>query len=94
MIASLAKDYKPMPFFSLAALIFLIVGFAFGIPVIHGFHLSGLVTKLPSALVAVSFCGLAALLFACGLILDTVVKGNRRQWELEVMHAYEEARRN
>lgn len=94
MIASLAKDYKPLPFFSLAALLFLIVGFFFGIPVITGFHATHLVTKLPSALVAVSFCGLAALLLACGLVLDTVVKGNRRQWELEVMRAFEEARRN
>ena len=85
MIASLAKDYRPLPFFSLASILFLAVGLSFGIPVIRAFTETGLVTKLPSALVAVSFCGLAALLLSCGIVLDTVVKCNRRQWEIETM---------
>ena len=35
--------------------------------------------------------GIAALLLVCGLILDTVVKGNRRQWELEVTRIWNDA---
>ena len=38
------------------------------------------------------FAGL--LSFSCGLILDTVVKGNRKEYELEVTRTYEEMRRN
>lgn len=93
MIASLFKDYKPLGFFSILALIFLIIGLAVGIPVIAEFNQTHLVPRLPSAIVAVAFCGLAALLFVCGLILDTEVKGHRRDWELAVMREYEEERR-
>ena len=38
----------------------------------------------------VALCGLAALSLACGLILDTTVKGHRRDWELRVIEAYGE----
>jgi len=88
MIATLFKDYKPLGFFSLLALIFLVIGLCVGLPVISEFNQTGLVPRLPSAIVAVSLCGLAALLFVCGLILDTVVKGSRRTWEIEVMSEY------
>lgn len=89
MIASLFKDYKPLGFFSILALICLIIGLAIGIPVIVEFNQTHLVPRLPSAILAVAFCGLAALLFVCGLILDTEVKGHRRDWELAVTEEYE-----
>ena len=89
MIFSLFKDYKPLGFFSLIALVFFVVGLCFGIPVIVEFSSTGLVPKLPTAIVAVAFCGLAALMLVCGLILDTVVKGHRRDWELKVMDVYQ-----
>lgn len=89
MIFSLFKDYKPLGFFSLIALVFFIIGLCFGIPVIAEFASTGLVPKLPTAIVAVAFCGLAALMLVCGLILDTVVKGHRRDWELKVMDVYQ-----
>ena len=88
MIATLFKDYKPLGFFSLLALLFLVIGLALGVPVIAEFLATGLVPRLPSAIAAVAFCGLSALLFTCGIVLDTVVKGNRRQWEIEVMRAF------
>lgn len=88
MIFSLFKDYKPLGFFSLIALVFFVIGLCFGIPIIAEFASTGLVPKLPTAIVAVAFCGLAALMLVCGLILDTVVKGHRRDWELKVMDVY------
>ena len=45
--------------------------------------------KLPTALLAVGLVFVGLLCFACGLILDTVVKGNRKQYEIEVTEAYE-----
>ena len=38
--------------------------------------------------VALVFIGI--LSFTCGLILDTVVKGTRKQYELQVTEAYRE----
>lgn len=88
MIFSLFKDYKPLGFFSLLALIFFVIGLALGVPVIAEFASTGLVPRFPTAILAVAFCGLAALMLVCGLILDTVVKGNRRDWELRVIQEY------
>lgn len=92
MIFSLFKDYKPLPFFSLLAALFFVVGLVLGIPVILEFAETGLVERLPTAVAAVAFCGLGALLLVCGLILDTVVKGHRRDWELRVTEAYRRSR--
>ena len=89
MIMSLAKDYRPLPFFNILALVALVIGLCLGIPVIAEFNATGLVPRLPTAVLAAVFCGLAVLLCVSGLILDTVVKGNRRNWELDVMRLYE-----
>ena len=88
MIFSLFKDYKPLGFFSLIALVFFVIGLVLGIPVIAEFAATALVPRFPTAILAVAFCGLAALMLVCGLILDTVVKGNRRDWELRAIEVY------
>ena len=92
MIFTLFKDYKPLGFFTVLALVSFVIGLCLGIPVIVEFYATGLVPRLPTALLAVSFCGLAALFLVCGLILDTVVKGHRRDWELRVIEAFGESR--
>ncbi len=89
MIFTLFKDYKPLGFFSILALLCLLIGLCFGFPVIFEFMSTGLVPRLPTAILAVAFCGLAALFLVCGLILDTVVKGHRRDWELRVIETYD-----
>ena len=40
--------------------------------------------RLPTAVLSVAFGLIAIVLFTCGMILDTIVKANRRQWELTV----------
>ena len=88
-ILSLFKDYKPLSLFGWITLLFLILGLVAGLPVVFEYAHTGLVPRLPSALLAVGFIFLAALSFACGLILDTVVKGARKEYELKVTQAYE-----
>ena len=83
-IASLFKNYRPLKFFSLIALAFFIVGLALGIPVIMDYLATGLVLRFPTAILAVAFVFLCALSLATGLVLDTVAKNDRRQWELTV----------
>ena len=92
MIMSLAKDYRPLPFFDILSAASLVIGLCLGVPVIAEFRATGLVPRLPTAVLAAVFCGLSVLLFASGLILDTVVKGSRREWELDVMRLCDEAR--
>lgn len=88
-IGSLFKDYRPLALFTWVFLIFIILGLIAGIPVIVEFFKTGLVTKLPSAVLAVGLVFIGVLSFACGIILDTVVKGSRKEYEIEVTRAYE-----
>lgn len=84
MIGSLFKNYRPLKFFSLVALLLAIIGLAFGIPVIIEYLQTGLVPRFPTAILAVGFIFLAALALVAGLILDSVAKSERREWELAV----------
>ena len=90
MILSLFKDYRPLALFSWVSLLFCVLGLVAGVPVIAEFLATGLVPKLPSALLAVALVFIGILSFTCGLILDTVVKGTRKQYELQVTEAYRE----
>lgn len=92
MIASLAKDYRPMPFFGILSLMSLVLCLAFGLPVIAEFRATHLVPRFPTAILALGLGILATLFFVSGLILDSVVKGNRRQWEIEVMRVWDSHR--
>lgn len=92
MIFSLFKDYKPLGFFSLLAAISFVIALILGIPVVMEFMATGLVPRFPTAILAVAFAGLAALMLVCGLILDTVVKGNRRDWELRAIDVWRNKR--
>ena len=88
-IMSLFKDYRPLALFGWMALILCVLGLAVGVPVVVEFARTGLVPRLPSALLAVGLVFVGALCFASGLILDTVVKGARKEYELHVTQAYE-----
>lgn len=83
-IGTLFKDYRPLKFFSLVAIIFAIIGLALGIPIIAEYFQTGLVARFPTAILAVSFMFLCGLSLATGLILDSVAKVERKQWELQV----------
>lgn len=83
-IGSLFKNYRPFKFFNLIALLLLVLGLLVGIPVIIDFIQTGLVPRLPSALMATGLIFLSALSLATGLILDTVAKADRKNWELSV----------
>ena len=89
MIGSLFKNYRPLKFFCLVALVLAAIGLAFGIPVILEYLRTGLVPRFPTAILAVAFVFLSALALVAGLILDSVAKSERRGWELTV---YQETR--
>jgi glycosyltransferase involved in cell wall biosynthesis len=79
-IASLVREERPLVFFSAIFLLLLAVSLVIGIPVIVEFMHTGLVTRLPSAVLATGLALLGFLSLASGLILDTVTRG---RWELK-----------
>lgn len=94
MIGSLFKDYRPLRLFSLTALLLAVVGLALGVPVVIEWLETGLVPRMPTALLAVALVFLACLSLATGFVLDTVAKAERRQWELAMYREVEEEGRN
>lgn len=84
MIGTLFKDYRPLKFFSLVALLFCIGGLCAGIQVVTEYLATGLVPRFPTAILAVALMFMAALSLATGFILDAVAKVERKQWELSV----------
>ena len=83
-IIKMFKDFKPRPFFWVISLIFIILGLIVGIPVIIEFIKTNYITKVPSAVLATGIMIFALITAQCGVILDTVVKQNRENYELQL----------
>ncbi|SCY06782.1 Glycosyltransferase involved in cell wall bisynthesis [Lachnospiraceae bacterium XBB2008] len=83
-IVKLYKDYKPMAFFSLLALLLAVISTIFLIPVLVEYAHTGLVEKFPTLIVC-CFVYLAAIqsLFS-GLILSNLALANRREFEFNL----------
>jgi glycosyltransferase involved in cell wall biosynthesis len=86
-MARLFRDVKPLPFFSAFAMLFAAIGLALGASVIVEFMDTGLVPRLPTAVLATGLMLLASLSFACGMILDSVARGRREAKRLAYLAA-------
>ena len=84
-IFNMFKDYKPFQFFGIIALILLVLGLVAGIPVIIEYVKTAYITKLPSAVLATGLIMLSAIMFQCGLILQTIVKQHKENYELNLL---------
>jgi glycosyltransferase involved in cell wall biosynthesis len=82
LILLLVKDERPLPFFSAVGLVLFLVGMLLGGSVVMEFWRTGLVPRLPTAIVAAALVALSFLSFACGLILDSVGRGRREMKRL------------
>jgi glycosyltransferase involved in cell wall biosynthesis len=78
------KDYKPLSFFSLLSFIFFTLSIIIGLPVITEFLDTSIVTKIPSAILAVGIMLISILALFSGFILDTIVKQHRENYELHL----------
>ena len=77
LILLLVKDERPLPFFSICAAGLFALGLLLGVPVVLEFWRTGLVPRLPTAIVSAALVALSFLSLACGLILDSVGRGRR-----------------
>jgi len=86
-MARLFRDVKPLPFFSGFAALFAAVGLLLGADVIVEYMETGLVPRLPTAVLATGLILMASLSLACGLILDSVARGRREAKRLAYLAA-------
>ncbi len=77
LISSMIKNERPLAFFFLLSCLFIAVSFALGLPVILEFLQTGLVPRLPTALLATGLALISGVLFTSGLVLDTVTRGRK-----------------
>ena len=80
-ILNMYRHYKPLSFFSLIALLFVIVSLVIGVPTVVEFVQTHYVSKVPSAILASGIFVMALLFFVCGLILDSVEQNERQRME-------------
>ena len=82
-ITKLLKQERPLPVFLATACLLALASLGLAAPVISEYLATGLVPRLPTAVLSASVMILAFLMGAVGLILDTVTRGRQ---ELKRMH--------
>lgn len=86
-IARLFKNYRPLGFFSLLALVLLLISAVFFAPVLAEYLQTGLVSRFPTLIVC-GFVALAAIIsFFAGMVLDTIQQKNRQDFEMNLHRA-------
>ena len=61
---------------------FLLTGMLFGVPIVIDFFKTGLVPRLPTAVLSSALILLSGMSVTIGLILDTLVKHEQKRYEL------------
>src|ERR1041385_238817 len=79
-IGGLVREERPLAFFTTICGALMLLSLALGVPVILEYLKTGLVPRLPTAVLSTGLMLLAFLSLARGLILDTVTRG---RWELK-----------
>jgi glycosyltransferase involved in cell wall biosynthesis len=74
-IVLLVKESRPLAFFGLSGLAMLLVAAALAVPVVVQFMATGLVPRLPTAVLSTGLVLLSFLSITCGLVLDSVSRG-------------------
>lgn len=92
MILLLFKNEKPLLFFSILGSLFLVTGLILAYPIVVTFIETGLVPRFPTAILSTGLAVYALIMFACGLILDTVSKGRQEAKLLAYLNAQRTSR--
>ncbi|MGI9289656.1 MAG: glycosyltransferase family 2 protein [Gammaproteobacteria bacterium] len=85
MIALLIKEERPLQFFSALFGVFALSSIILSIPVVTTYLETGLVPRIPTAVLVTGMMLLGFLSFACGLILDTVTRGRQELKRLQYL---------
>lgn len=85
-IMVLVKEERPMQFFSLIAVALAVFSIVLMAPVLIEYAETGLVPRLPTAVLSTGLMILSFLSLSCGLILDTVTRGRREMKRMRYLN--------
>lgn len=89
-IFRLYKNYRPLQFFGVIALILILIAAGFFVPVLSDYIKTGEVMRFPTLIVC-GFTAIAALqAFFSGLILSCIIQKNRQDFEMYLHNASRE----
>ncbi len=92
-IFTLYKNYKPLAFFSIVAMILFILGIGFFIPVFTDYLKTGLVARFPTLVVSILFLICAVQSFFSGLILDNIINTSKQNFEMRLIDCEEKLKK-
>lgn len=84
-IIKMFKDHNPLRFFTIIFCVLVFLGLLVGIPVVVEFCKTGYITKVPSAVLATGIMILAVICEQCGIVLQTIVKQHKENYELNLL---------
>jgi len=84
-IMLLFKEIRPFVFFGITALLITLTALALGLPVVAEYFATGLVPRLPTAVLSAAMMICAVLAFLCGVILDSLSRGRLEQKRLRYL---------
>ena len=76
-MVALYRSERPVIFFGIVAAVLALVAVILAVPLVITYYDTGLVPRLPTAILVVGLVIVAVLSLFAGLILDTVTKGRR-----------------
>jgi len=89
-IFKLFMEYRPLPFFSIIALLLILIAVILFIPILTEFFKTGLVPRFPT-LICAGFLAITGIMsFFTGLCLHIIIKKDRKNYELKVIRFEEE----
>jgi hypothetical protein len=77
MMLKLNRSERPLRFFSAIGIVLALLSIALGLPVVITYLETGLVPRLPTAVLSMGLMIMALLSASSGLVLDTVTRGRR-----------------
>lgn len=81
-ILTLFRDYKPLKFFTITSLLFIIAGAALFAPILLEYTRTGLVPRFPTLFVSCMLFVVSVLMYITGILLHVINKKHRQLYEL------------
>ena len=82
VILGLYRHERPLLFFGAVSALLMLLALALGMPIVLEWARTGLVPRLPTAVLATGITMLSALMFTAGLVLETVTRGRQEMRRL------------
>ena len=85
LIARFIREERPLEFFSTVAFLLAVISVLLAVPVLSEYLRTGLVPRLPTAVLSMGLMLLSSLSLTCGLILATVTRGRNEAKRLQYL---------